>query len=156
MSFKSKNQLCSINILLLFHVFSGGYRHCEGKGPEIIIGREAREKYSPRLLFPLGHAHKTLAIARLSNRNAGFRHFWQVFVDNYMKNPGLRGYRREGGLGEGLGSFLYCIEKAYSPLSPPPPPPCIRPWSLLPFQFLWNCKKTNTSFVKTSTTQLPL
>ena len=56
--------------------FSGGYRHCEGGGLEIMIAREAHENFSPRLLFPLGHAHKTLAIARLSNRNAGFRHFW--------------------------------------------------------------------------------
>ena len=45
---------------------SGGYRHCEGRGLEIIIAREAHESFSPRLLFPLGHAHKTLAIARLS------------------------------------------------------------------------------------------
>ena len=28
------------------------------------------------LLSPVGHAHKTPAIARLSNRKAGFRHFW--------------------------------------------------------------------------------
>ena len=36
-----------------------------------------------------------------------FSTFLVSFVDNFMKIPGLRGYRREGGLGEGLGSFLY-------------------------------------------------
>ena len=56
-----------------------------------------------------------------------------------MKNPGLRGYRREGGWGRAWAHF--CIEKAYTSgpaegggggaTAPLAPPPRIRPCQTL-------------------------
>ena len=87
-------------------LFSGGYRHCEGGGLVIIIARGARENFSPRLLLPLGHAHKTLAIARLSNRNAVFRHFLVSFCRQFHEKSWFEGLQERRGAGGGLGLIL--------------------------------------------------
>ena len=86
----------------------GGYRHSEGAGGGGGLEITLRVKiFGPR--------PQTAEIEYKSQQKGKFRHFWCIFVVNFMIDPSLRRLHWLGGGGGGRGARAhFCIKKAYN------------------------------------------